>query len=202
MLKRKAFKDASRLWKRNLQRLLLHSLGLNGASQTIIDQPKALGLDLSHAKLRWLRAHHEKLVRAAPEALPFADGSFSAVVCAHGLQSSSSSDAVLAEAWRVLKADGVLAVTAQDHGRWTRSLELISSALSCKRCETGLRSAQSKLEAKLRLAGFVVKSCYHFGFHRLLLCGNKLNVSDFPVPAPPRDNIQAASQAFATGRKS
>ncbi|MPZ61962.1 MAG: methyltransferase domain-containing protein [Propionibacteriales bacterium] len=76
-------------------------------------QPWVVGVDTSEAELRAGRERGRggPLVRADVGALPFAGGSFDAVVSSLGLVVAEELDGVLAEVARVLRHGGVLAAT-------------------------------------------------------------------------------------------
>jgi hypothetical protein len=78
-----------RAWQRRRHRTILGLLDHNtevldvgcGSSHIIVDLPDAVGLDIAHAKLRWLRSRHRPLVQGTLERLPFAAASFGTVIC-------------------------------------------------------------------------------------------------------------------------
>ncbi|MGH3367568.1 MAG: class I SAM-dependent methyltransferase [Nocardioidaceae bacterium] len=85
---------------------------LTGASRRSA-APWVVGLDVSIAELRRGRelGRRDPLVRADAAALPFAGGTFDAVVSSAGLMVVSRLSQVLAEVARVLRDGGVLAAT-------------------------------------------------------------------------------------------
>jgi ubiquinone/menaquinone biosynthesis C-methylase UbiE len=83
------------------------------------------GLDASAAALARAREAHPDLALAGPApdgALPFADGSFDAIVCIHVLQHVADTQLFLSEARRVLAPAGLLAVAVPWHGRFKNLL--------------------------------------------------------------------------------
>ena len=83
---------------------------IGGGSTPIFEElPEAAVLELSPAKLRWLRPRHRRLVQSKCTDLPFADASFEAAVhCG----SDDPAPEALAEAHRILKPGGSLVLTA------------------------------------------------------------------------------------------
>jgi glycosyltransferase involved in cell wall biosynthesis len=76
-----------------------------------------VGAETSLKRLRRLARSHSRLVKAAPEALPFGDGSFAGLVCAGVLEHWPSSDGIVPELLRVLRPGGLLCVAVPDAGR-------------------------------------------------------------------------------------
>jgi len=119
---------------------------------------RAVGVDLSAgmiARGRELAAAtpNVELLEADAEALPFADGSFTAVLCTTSLHHYPDAARAVAEMARVLAAGGraVIADAATDR----RLVWLADRALRrLQRSHVGLRSA-GELEALLLEAGFV-----------------------------------------------
>jgi dolichol-phosphate mannosyltransferase len=146
-----------------------------GSSRILLSMPAAIGVDLSHWKLRWLRPHHPSLAEARAESLPFRDGSFPAVVCSQVLQYVSEPDRALAEAWRVLKPGGVLVIGIPDHGRWTwRLLErMYLKILPFTRRPYGHPFTRKRLEAELRRSGFEIERCRYIGHSELIVRARK-----------------------------
>jgi 2-polyprenyl-6-hydroxyphenyl methylase/3-demethylubiquinone-9 3-methyltransferase len=87
---------------------------------------RATGTDPSRTALERARAAHPELTFEAPArdgSLPFADGSFDAVVCLNVLQHVSDTQRLMSEARRVLRPRGVIGIAVPYHGRlqsaWT-----------------------------------------------------------------------------------
>ena len=81
---------------------------------------RVTGVDSSEAALDRARARHPELELARPGddgSLPFADGSFDAIVCVHVLEHVADTQRLLSEAWRVSSPGGNLAVAVPWHGR-------------------------------------------------------------------------------------
>lgn len=78
-----------------------------GSDPLLADLPHAMGMDARLNKLRCARRYHRPLVRALPQALPFATGAFAAVVSAAGRRTLPEGHAA-AELARVLAPGGRL----------------------------------------------------------------------------------------------
>jgi dolichol-phosphate mannosyltransferase len=78
-----------------------------GSDPLLADLPDAIGMDARLNKLRWARRYRRPLVRALPQALPFAAGAFAAVVFAAGRGTLPEGHAA-AELARVLAPGGRL----------------------------------------------------------------------------------------------
>ncbi len=76
-----------------------------------------VGVETKLKRLRRLAHSHSKLVQSAPEALPFADGSFDGLVCAGVLEHWPKSEGTMTELVRVLRPGGWLCVSVPDSGR-------------------------------------------------------------------------------------
>lgn len=88
-----------------------------GSSRIIIDLPGAVGVDLRHTKLRWLRAHHARLVCGSGDRLPVRAGALDVVISSQVIEHVANAGEHLAEAARVLKPGGTLIVGTPDYGR-------------------------------------------------------------------------------------
>jgi len=97
-----------------------------GSGRIIVDLPDAVGLDIVHRKLRWLRSHHRMVVRGSADQLPFPDASFQCVVCSEVIEHIPDQPEVLGEMTRVLRPGGTLILGTPDYSRrlW-RTIEWI-----------------------------------------------------------------------------
>ncbi|MDV2496330.1 MAG: glycosyltransferase [bacterium] len=77
-----------------------------------------VGAETSLKRLRRLARSHTRLVKAAPEALPFRDAAFAGLVCAGVLEHWPTSPVIVPELLRVLRPGGRLCVAVPDAGRW------------------------------------------------------------------------------------
>ena len=122
-------------WER-LRKILNVSCGtglLEEAVQALQPGKEIVGVDISMAMLEQARrkltgAHEIRLVNAAAEALPFAEASFDAVLCANSFHFYRQPERVLQEFHRVLRAGGCLVV-----------VDWCDDYLACKICDRLLR---------------------------------------------------------------
>jgi ubiquinone/menaquinone biosynthesis C-methylase UbiE len=83
-----------------------------------VDLPTALGIDIRHSKLRWLRARHGRLTCASGDGLPLRDGSVGTLITSEVIEHVTNAEDHLAEAARVLRPGGTLIAGTPDYGRW------------------------------------------------------------------------------------
>lgn len=90
-----------------------------GSSHILADLPHAIGVDMRHDKLAFMRRTNDKLVQADGLVLPFADASFDCVVCSQVIEHIPSEDGrLLDELTRILRPGGTLVLGTPDYGRW------------------------------------------------------------------------------------
>jgi len=89
-----------------------------GSSRIIVDLPKALGVDIRHSKLRWLRPRHARLTLASGDGLPLRDASVGTLITSEVIEHVTNAEDHLAEAARVLRPGGTLIAGTPDYGRW------------------------------------------------------------------------------------
>ncbi len=77
-------------------------------------RPRVVGLDHSAGMLRQAQAVGQPLARGDAVALPFASASFDLVFCVNALHHFGRPQAFVAEAWRVLRPGGTVAVVGMD----------------------------------------------------------------------------------------
>src|SRR5579884_1429253 len=114
-----------RYWQRTRHRIILEFVkGHNdildigcGSSRILVDLPAAVGLDILHNKLRWLRPLHPKVVRAVCQQLPFAADSFSAVINSEVIEHIPDTPDIFSEMRRVLRPGGTLVLGTPDYSR-------------------------------------------------------------------------------------
>ena len=114
-----------RYWQRARHRIITGWVGEGpmvdvgcGSSRIIVDLPTALGIDIRHSKLRWLRAHHARLTCASGDGLPLRDGSVGTLITSEVIEHVTNAEDHLAEAARVLRPGGTLIAGTPDYGRW------------------------------------------------------------------------------------
>ncbi|MGE5236422.1 MAG: glycosyltransferase [Acidobacteriota bacterium] len=88
-----------------------------GSSRIIADLPAAIGLDLAHTKLRWLRARHGRLVQGNALSLPCRSGAFRTVICSQVIEHLPNVPDLWDAIDRVLAPGGTLILGTPDYGR-------------------------------------------------------------------------------------
>jgi dolichol-phosphate mannosyltransferase len=161
-----------RYWHRTRHRILLDfvreceavlDVGC-GSSRTILDLPRAVGLDIRPNVLRWLSRRRGRLVLAACQELPFADGSFDALIHSRVIERQLDDPEILEECHRVLRPGGVLALATPDYGRpLCRVLAWIGARLGPSRSRHFTRFTHAELTERLTDAGFEILDCQYVG---------------------------------------
>jgi ubiquinone/menaquinone biosynthesis C-methylase UbiE len=80
--------------------------------------PGSVAVDVLLRKLRYARRFGRPLVHASGFALPFADASFSCVLCSQVIEHVPKESPILAELVRVLKPGGRLVLGTPDYANW------------------------------------------------------------------------------------
>ncbi len=96
----------------NAQRVLEVGCGTGHWLDVLRNDTRVVGMDLSHAMLQKAASSHPELalVRGEAGSLPFAEQTFGAVFCVNALHHFTDPSAFIAEAFRLLTTNGVLAV--------------------------------------------------------------------------------------------
>jgi dolichol-phosphate mannosyltransferase len=162
-----------RYWQRARHRIVTGWVGEGpvvdvgcGSSRIIVDLPKALGIDLRHSKLRWLRPRHARLARASGDRLPLGDASVGTLITSEVIEHVTNAEDHLAEAARVLKAGGTLIAGTPDYGRWLWwALEWIYGKIlpGAYAHEHVTHYTRASLAASLARHGFEVLECRYVG---------------------------------------
>jgi ubiquinone/menaquinone biosynthesis C-methylase UbiE len=159
-----------RHWQRTRHRIVMDMLeGRDaildvgcGSGRIILDLPDAVGLDILHRKLRWLRPRHRLLVCGSADRLPFPDASFSTVVCSEVIEHIPDRPEVLGEMTRVLRPGGLLILGTPDYGRrlW-RALEWAYGKVlpDAYADEHITHFTRQSLAQRLRGAGYEILDC-------------------------------------------
>lgn len=113
-----------RYWQRKRYSIIMNFIEKNGlladlgcgSSKIIQDLPKAVAVDLSIEKLRYIRKHNRYLVNATIGALPFKDGIFSCVICSEVIEHTKE-NFIFEEMKRILCPGGTLILGTPDYGR-------------------------------------------------------------------------------------
>ncbi len=99
-------------WSRGAGKTLDVGCGSSVILQSLND---AVGVDVSHNKLRYMRRYDLPLVRGSIFALPLGDETFDCVVCSQVLEYLPADDRLFAELRRVLRPGGLLILGTPDH---------------------------------------------------------------------------------------
>jgi dolichol-phosphate mannosyltransferase len=173
-----------RYWQRARHRIVLGYLDTRarvldvgaGSSRIVLDLPDAIALDILAAKLRWLRPHHRRLVRATCERLPFRDASLRTVIHSEVIEHVPDVPEVLGETWRVLEPGGVLILGTPDYGRplwhlieWAYA-RILPDAYAHEHITHFTRE---RLLARLRGIGYEVLDCRYVGFCEMIVKARK-----------------------------
>jgi dolichol-phosphate mannosyltransferase len=173
-----------RYWQRARHRIVLGYLETDqrvldvgaGSSRIILDLPRAIALDLSAAKLRWLRPRHRRLVRATCEQLPFRDASLTTVIHSEVIEHVADTPEVLAETWRVLEPGGILVVGTPDYGRplWHVIEWIYGKILPDAYADEHITHfSRDGLLGRLRALGYDVLECRYVGFCEMIVKARK-----------------------------
>jgi ubiquinone/menaquinone biosynthesis C-methylase UbiE len=147
-----------------------------GTSRIIIDLPDAVGLDILYSKLRWLRTRHPRVLQATCDILPFADGSFDAVINSEVIEHVPDNAAILAEMHRVLRPGGTLVLGTPDYARWLWPvLEWIYGKVApgAYAHEHITRFTRRRLHQRLVESGFDVLDCQYVGYCEMIFKARK-----------------------------
>lgn len=90
-----------------------------GSGRIIADMPDAVGVDIRHDKLRYMRRTNRLLAQCNGLALPFPDEAFDCVLSSEVIEHIPDEDGrFIDELSRVLKPGGILVLGTPDYGRW------------------------------------------------------------------------------------
>ena len=90
-----------------------------GSSRILADMPQAVGVDMRHDKLAFMRRTNRLLTQANGMILPFRDAEFDCVVCSEVIEHiPEENERLIDELTRVLKPGGVLVLGTPDYGGW------------------------------------------------------------------------------------
>ncbi|MBN2311120.1 MAG: methyltransferase domain-containing protein [Candidatus Hydrogenedentes bacterium] len=91
-----------------------------GSGRIIADLPNAVGVDIRHDKLRFMRRLNSRLAQANGLKLPFPDETFDCVISSEVIEHIPEEDGrFIDELTRVLKPGGTLVLSTPDYGTWT-----------------------------------------------------------------------------------
>ncbi|GMV93197.1 MAG: hypothetical protein AMXMBFR82_29750 [Candidatus Hydrogenedentota bacterium] len=90
-----------------------------GSSRILADLPNAVGIDMRHDKLAFMRRTNRFLSQANGMVLPFRDDSFDCVISSEVIEHIPNEDGrLLDELTRILKPGGILILGTPDYGGW------------------------------------------------------------------------------------
>jgi len=102
-----------------------------GSSRILRDLPRAIGVDISFRKLRYMSRYGMPLVQGSIFALPFRDASVDVVVCSEVIEHVPAGPEPLREIARVQRTGGTLVLGTPDYGTWSwRAFEAMYRALA------------------------------------------------------------------------
>jgi SAM-dependent methyltransferase len=114
-------------WARGAGRIL--DLGC-GSSMIIQSLNHAVGMEVSHAKARFLNRRGLPVVRGSAFALPFRDASCDCAISSQVIEHIRQDDVLFSEMWRVLEPGGALIIGTPDYAtRVWRTIEPIYGLL-------------------------------------------------------------------------
>jgi dolichol-phosphate mannosyltransferase len=147
-----------------------------GSSRIIQALPDAVALELSLSKLRFLRERNRLRVQASAFALPFASGSFTAVISSEVIEHVPDAPEILSEMTRVLAPGGTLILGTPDYGRrlwWV--LEWIYGKLlpGAYAQEHITRLTARELRRRLEAAGYTVCELRYVGWCEMIFRARK-----------------------------
>lgn len=128
-----------RAWQRRRHRIVTREAGTRGrivdvgcgSSRILRDLPRAIGLDLTFPKLRYMRRYGVPLVQGSIFALPFRDASVDVVVCSEVIEHVPAGPEPFAEIARINRPGGTLVLGTPDYGTWTwRLIEVMYRRLA------------------------------------------------------------------------
>lgn len=116
-----------RYWQRKRHRIILqHAAPFRsicdvgcGSSRILSDLPHAVGVDLRHDKLAFMRRTNDQLVQGDGMRLPFPDSAFDCVISSQVIEHiPNEAGRHLDELLRILRPEGTLVLGTPDYGTW------------------------------------------------------------------------------------
>jgi dolichol-phosphate mannosyltransferase len=147
-----------------------------GSSRIVQDLPRAVGLDVSLSKLRFLRPRHDRLVQASAFALPFSSGAFRTVVCSQVIEHLPDDRTILEEIGRVLAPGGRLILGTPDYARplWWALEWLYGKILPGAYAKEHITHfTRQELRGRLIRAGYEVLDVRYVGGCEMILSARK-----------------------------
>ncbi len=147
-----------------------------GSSNIIKSLPRAVGLDISKIKLRYLRQFHPLLMNASIFSLPFGDRAFRGIICSEVIEHVPFRREIFRELNRVLDDGGVLVLGTPDYSR--RSWRMIEFAYgllmpNAYKDEHITHYTHTRLNDLLREYGFVPEEHAYIAGSELIIKARK-----------------------------
>lgn len=122
----------SRIWLQRYWQRTRHKIALRftpkfvstcdvgcGSSRILADLPHAIGVDMRHDKLSFMRKTNHLLVQGNGMELPFPDDHFECVICSQVIEHIPEENGrLIDELTRILQPGGTLVIGTPDYGRW------------------------------------------------------------------------------------
>jgi len=148
-----------------------------GSSNIIKSLDRALGLDISLIKLRYLRSFHTRLTNASIFSLPFARQTFRGIICSEVIEHVPFKREIFRELNRVLDNDGILILGTPDYDRasW-RVIEFLYGLLmpNAYKDEHITHYTFGRLEQILQEHGFRIEEHTYIAGSELIIKARKI----------------------------
>jgi dolichol-phosphate mannosyltransferase len=184
-----------------------------GSSRIIQALPRAVGLDVSLSKLRFLRPQHSRLLQASAFALPLAAASCDIVICSEVIEHVPDDPGVLSEMGRVLTPGGTLILGTPDYGRrlWPIIEWVYARVLPGAYAKEHItRFTRATLAERLRALGYTVQDLRYVGACEMIFrarkgdgaaaVGDTIHAAHSPRPRGGRDPEPPAPAAGKAAR--
>ncbi len=148
-----------------------------GSSRILADLPHAIGVDVRHDKLAFMRRTNTRLVQASGLTLPFPDAAFDVVICSQVIEHIPEENGrLLDELARILEPGGVLIIGTPDYSRWEwRAMEWLyaKAAPSAYADEHVTHYTFDSLAKALGQRGFALEEHAYIGRGELIIRARK-----------------------------
>jgi glycosyltransferase involved in cell wall biosynthesis len=177
-----------RYWQRRRYKLVTEMAGAAaprldvgcGSSRIIQSTPTSVDLDIELPKLRFLRSTNSLLVQGSTYELPFATGTFGAVVHSQVIEHIPYDKKVFLELNRVLRPGGTLIIGTPDYGRvqWRVTERLYKLLLPNGYGDDHITAyTRHRLTEELANSGFgIIRYVYILGGELIMKCVKRENV--------------------------
>jgi dolichol-phosphate mannosyltransferase len=169
-----------------------------GSSRILADLPHAIGVDLRHEKLAFMRKTNQRLVQANGLRLPFPDQAFECVICSEVIEHVPEENGRLVdELSRILKPGGTLVLGTPDYDTWQWvALEWLYGKLApgAYADEHVTHYSRKTLTEALTQRGFQINDFGYVGRAELILQARRTSADNVAQP-PSADNVAQPSSA-------